>query len=181
MVAYIDGEERREIDLELVYSGSTKFFGDWTVRLDGARLSTVFTPRPKDATIPPSLHLHIVTPWEKAGYNVSKFPFSRFYTDTGRHMLVQQLKRRPYSGQLQAGKWIYAMGKKNFDVKFHLSPGQRLSWEFEDDAMVWKFNGPAVTVEALPHNAKLPDYYPIFYSSDRRFDGILNGSITAML
>lgn len=174
MTAYVDGKERPEIDLALVYSGFTEFSGDWTITLDGGKLLSTFAPSAGDAAIPPDLHLRIVTPWQKAGYDVSKFPFSRFYTDTGRHMLVQQLKRRPHSGQLQAGKWIYAMGKKNFDVKFHLDPGQRLVWEFEDDAMIWKFNGPALTVEVMRHSSKLPDYYPVFYSSDPKFDKVLN-------
>ena len=174
MTAYVDGVEHPEMDLTLVYSGYNEFPADWTVTLDGPNLTCSLKPAGEGAQLPAEMHVRMVTPWEKAGYDVSKFPFSRFYTDTGRHMLVQQLKRRPHSDQLQAGKWICAMGRKSFDLRFNLSPGQRLSWQFDDDAMTWRFNGPGFDIDLLPHSSKLPDYYPVFYSSEPKFDKVLN-------
>ena len=173
MVAYIDGKEDPSVDLALVYGGFTEIPGDWIITLEGGNLLSEFKATdPKSDT--KDCSVRIVTPWEKNGYDVSKFPFSRFYTDTGRHMLVQQLKRRPLSDQLQAGKWVYAMGKKNFDIRFNLTPGQRLGWVFEDKQMVWKFNGSALSMDVLPHSAKLPAYYPVFYSSDKKYTDIVN-------
>jgi len=174
MTAWVDGVERPEMDLTLVYSGYNEVVGDWTVTLEGSNLTSTFRPASGDTEPLRDLKVVMVTPWEKSGYDVSKFPFSRFYTDNGRHMLVQQLKRRPYSDHLQAVRWIYAMGRKDFDLRFNLAAGQRLVWDFRDDAMDWKFNGTDLSIDVLPHSSKLPDYYPVFYSSDAKFDKVLN-------
>ena len=174
MTAYLDGVEIPNADFVLVYSGFNEVEGDLTVKLDGSKMQIAFQPSEPNPDLTRDGFVCIVTPWEKNGYDVSKFPFSRFYTDTGRHMLVQQLKRRPHSDQLQSGKWIYAMGKGPFDIRFDLASGQRLRWEFADDAMTWKFNGLSLNLEVLPHNPKLPSYYPVFYSSNKKYDKILN-------
>lgn len=170
---YLDGKEEPNAELALTYSGFHEVAGDWKITLDGGNMNSVFQPSDPKADMK-DCSVFIVTPWEKKGYDVSQFPFSRFYTDTGRHMLVQQLKRRPFSDQLQSGKWIYAMGQKDYDLRFNLADGQHLGWVFEDKAMVWKFRGTSLNVDVLPHNPSLPDYYPVFYSSDKKYDKILN-------
>ena len=169
MIAYVDGKEQADMDLSVVYSGFTEVTGDWTVALEGPNLTSTFL---SDA-LPPDIRVQIVTPWEKAGYDVSKFPFSRFYTDTGRHQIVQEYKRRP-TQSIHASKWIYAMGNKACDLRFNLAPGQGLSWDFEDHSMTWKFNGSSLDIDLLRHNGKLPDSYPVFYSSQSKFDKVLN-------
>ena len=169
MVAYVDGKERPDLDLTVVYSGFNEFVGDWTIDLVGPNLkSTLQTENP-----PKDLRVQMVTPWEKDGYDVSKFPFSRFYTDTGHHQIVQQYKRRPHQS-IQSSKWIYAMGQKDFDLRFNLAPGQGLSWEFEDHSMTWKFNGSSLDIDIVKHNPKLPDSHPVFYSSEPKVDKVLN-------
>lgn len=163
MTAWIGGEERADMDLSVSYSGYEEITGDWTVTLDGSNLKTDFRC---SADAVSAMKTVIVTPWEKAGYDLSKFPFSRFYSDTGRHVIPQQWKRRP-SNHIQHGVWVYAMGKKDYDLRINL-PGQRLTWEFTDDEAMWKVTGTTLSLDVLPHTDKLPDYYPVFYSSDSK-------------
>lgn len=162
--AVIDGSEEPEKDLTLIYSGFNEVVGDWSITLDGSKLQSAFTGG--------NLPLTFVTPWEKAGYDLRKFPFSRFYSDTGRHVLPQQWKRRP-AGHIQHGNWVYAMGKRNYDLRFNLN-GQSLKWEFTDDEALWKLSGPALDLDLLPHSDALPDYYPVFYSSDKKTTNLVN-------
>ncbi len=164
MTAIIDGKEEPGSDLALTYSGFDEVTGDWTVTLNAGNLKSTFS----GGNVP----LVIVTPWEKAGYDLSKFPFSRFYTDTGRHVIPQQWKRRPSNG-IQHGNWVYAMGKKNYDLRFNLN-GQHLSWEFTDDEARWKFDLSALDIDLLPHTDALPNYYPVFYSSDKKTTDVVN-------
>lgn len=171
---YMNGEEVRDTGLTLVYQGFDEITGDWTVTLDGPKLRSSFAPVDSDAEKLRHIDTLMVTPWEKDGYDISKSPFTRFYTDTGQHIIVQELKRRPFSDHLRPANWVYAMGQKGADLRIDFSPGQRLVWEFGDAEAIWKFSGTALDVDVLPHSPKLPDYYPVFYSSDARYDRILN-------
>ncbi len=165
ITAYIDGKEQKDLDFSLRYSGFEEIVGDWTIMLDGPKMTSDFTCDPKLAA---SLKTTLTTPWVKSGYDVSKFPFSRFYSDTGRHVLPQQFKRRP-SNYIQCGEWVYAMGKKAYDLRFNLVPGQKLTWAFTDNEAQWNLNGAAMNLDVLPHSDKLPNYYPAFYSSDKKY------------
>ncbi len=170
---YLDGKEEPALDLSLVYGGFTEIPGEWSITLDGANLQSTFMSTDPNADLK-DCSVFLMTPWEKQGYDVSKFPFSRFYTDSGQHILVQELKRRPGSDHLRGCKWAYAMGKKNADLRLNFAPGQHLGWAFRDHDMTWKLNGTSLNLDVLPHNPKLPSYYPQFYSSDQKYADILN-------
>lgn len=172
MTAVVDGKEEPGMDFALIYSGFDEIVGDWIITLNGANLKGTFTPADPSARTSGKLPVCIVTPWEKAGYDMSQFPFSRFYTDIGRHVLPQQWKRRP-AGGIQHGSWVCAVGKKNYDLKFHV-PGQSLRWKFSDHEATWMISGSTLNIDLLPHTDALPDYYPVFYSSDKKTTDLVN-------
>ena len=66
------------------------------------------------------------------------------------------------------------MGKKSYDLRFNFASGQGISWEFTDDEALWKLNSPTLDIDLLPHSDKLPDYYPVFYSSDKKTTDLVN-------
>ncbi|MCL6520681.1 MAG: glycoside hydrolase family 116 protein [Armatimonadetes bacterium] len=173
MVAYIDGKEQSNIDFVFECEGFTDLAGDVEITLKDSKLKSEF--KLKESSVPsPNIQTWVVMPWKKSGYDVAIFPFKRFYTDAGQHIIVQEFKRRPFSDHLRPSKWVYAMGRKNADIRFDLQPGQHLRFEFEEDSAKLKFNGATLEMEVLPHKEELPSYYPVFYSSDKNFDKVLN-------
>ncbi|MDI6827967.1 MAG: hypothetical protein QME62_05735, partial [Armatimonadota bacterium] len=110
--AYIDNKECSDIDFLVEYEGFTEHKGDWKIILDNTRLKSEFALLDRDG-LPGDLQTKIVTAWKKSGYDVSMFPFKRFYTNAGQHVIVQEFKRRPFSDHIRPCGWIYAMGQKD--------------------------------------------------------------------
>jgi len=172
MVGYVDGIERSDIDFTFEYSGFHEVAGRWTIVLDGPTLRATFEPTAGE--LPAGMEVLFVTPWKMSDYDVSMSPFQRLYTDSGQHILIHEFKRRPNSDHLRPCNWVYAMAWKGSDLRFNLSPGQAVKFEFEEDAATWRLNGASLNIEVVPHNEKLPKYYPVFYSSDQDFAKKLN-------
>jgi len=84
-------------------------------------------------------------------------------------MPVHQFKRRPFSGV--AGAWVLMSGRFGSDLKFTNAP---IHLEFAEDSMTMQMPGGERDIELLAHTDKLPDTYPVFFSSDAKTDKVLN-------
>lgn len=172
LVCFVDGNERPDLDFVFEYSGYYECMGEWTVTLDGPRLRASFKPTEGESC--GNVEAWFVTPWKRSGYDVSVSPFERLYTDSGQHILIHEFKRRPESDHLRPCNWVYAMARKNADLRFFMMPGQNIRFKFEEDAAIWRISGSSLNIEVVPHSSRLPDYYPVFYSSDKAFAKKLN-------
>ena len=167
-------------------NGRAMDFGSRTFR---ARVYDVFPAQVKISAVGPKLfaaaepdkaerkfNWRVVTPFVRDGYEVrdpTKIPFSRFYSDTGQYMPIAQLKRRSDIGfGMKAGKWVTATGNGKADIRFGLENGT-MNWEIDADSLTLIFPR-SLSLTIKPQPGSLPDYYPVFYSSDTSLDKSLN-------
>lgn len=120
----------------------------------------------------------LLTPWVSEGTEVSdrtRVLFSRFFSDTGRYLPIQQLKRRDsLDFGMEAGDWLEATGVNGFDLRFRDLHGT-LHWEMTTDRMALRLaTDNSLTLELLPHEDRRPEFYPVFFSSDPAFNQVLN-------
>lgn len=172
--AFVDGKEVAGSRTLLVNEIADVAKVSWLVRLRGRRLESTVTPEGK-VTIPP---LQIVTPWQYAGYDVAYDDgvlFSRFMSDTGQYLPVEEFKRR-VSGvpALAVDEWAYFTGTGPYDLRF-LTPATTYSWAMASDAMTIT---PASTltappgapglleIEVLPHSNFIPPCVPVMEIAD---------------
>lgn len=121
----------------------------------------------------------MVTPWEKTGYDVTdphKTPFVSFQNTEGRYLPIEQFKRN--DGWELGAPPIYATGQNGYDLEFGgLYAG--IDWAMDDDRMVYTFRPSdlgtnRLVITVLEPTGRIPEYFPVFYSSDPEFDQLLN-------
>ncbi len=121
----------------------------------------------------------LVTPWKAEGTDVTdreRVIFRRFFSDTGRYLPVEQLKRRDaLEWGMDASDWLEMTGNGVADYRWRNVNGE-LRWQMTADRMRLSLRtSPTITLEVLPHNPqRLPAFYPRFFSSDARMDDLLN-------
>lgn len=178
--AYVDGEPVPGHDRSLLFDFRTEItrVGTLDIRLSGNQLTMRFL-QPLRQLGTQIDYLELVTPWEKSGYDVTdplKTPFISFQNTEGRYLPIEQFKRND-SWELGAPP-IYATGQNGYDLEFGgLFDG--IDWSMEADRMIYRFRPSSigssrVVLTVLPHTAPIPDYFPVFYSSDPDFDALLN-------
>lgn len=121
----------------------------------------------------------LLTPWKMEGTDVtdpSRVLFRRFFSDTGRYLPIEQLKRRDMLGWgMDARDWLEMTGNGAVDYRWRGLNGE-LRWQMTADRMRLSLHtGNVLTLEILPHSERrLPEFYPVFFSSDVRLDTLLN-------
>lgn len=164
----VDGQPQPDQDLEVTWL--TEHRADWRVSLSGNRLRSEIT-----GPEAPLAAVQLVLPWRRDGYEVDDpqtYLFRRVYTSLGQYFPVEHFKRQTevpftvYDGHLD---WLHLSGTNGYDLRVRdfLYPAPV---RCEADQLVWTFLGPRVTMELRPATERLPDYYPVFYSSDPDFD-----------
>ncbi len=122
-----------------------------------------------------AMNWNVVTPFERDGYEISdpsKIPFNRFYSDTGQYIPIAQFKRRDSLFGMKADKWVHASGNSGTDLRFGADK-TTVEWVIEPDSLTLKL-GPRLAITAEPATGVVPDYYPVFYTSDPAFDAAIN-------
>jgi hypothetical protein len=168
----IDGRAWPDRDLEITWL--TEHRADWHLSLDGPRLRSEITgPEASLAA------LQLVMPWRRSGYDVDDphiFLFRRVYTALGQYLPVEQFKRQTevplavFDGSLD---WLHWSGRCGYDLRVR-DLRYPTPVRCESDHLIWTFVGPRVTLELRPSTSRLPDYYPVFYSSRPDLDRLLN-------
>ncbi|NSW79304.1 MAG: alpha-L-rhamnosidase N-terminal domain-containing protein [Chthonomonadetes bacterium] len=121
----------------------------------------------------------LLTPWKAEGTDTTdpeRVLFRRFFSDTGRYLPVEQLKRRDgLEWGMDAHDWLEMTGNGTADYRWRNLNGE-LRWQMTADRMRLSLHtGNSLTLEILPHNERrLPDFYPVFFSSDSRLDRLIN-------
>ena len=121
----------------------------------------------------------LLTPWKADGTDVTdplRVLFRRFFSDTGRYLPIEQLKRRDMlEWGMDAHDWLEMTGNGAVDYRWRGLNGE-LRWQMTADRMRLSLHtGNRLTLEILPHSARrLPAFYPLFFSSDARLDALLN-------
>lgn len=121
----------------------------------------------------------LLTPWKAEGTDTTdpqRILFRRFFSDTGRYLPVEQLKRRDgLEWGMEATDWLEMTGNGNADYRWRNLNGE-LRWQMTSDQMRLSLRtGATLTLEVLPHDEqRLPAFYPRFFSSDPRLDSLLN-------
>lgn len=177
MIGVENGRANGEVDFSLRVHGTEAYEGTWFVSLDGRELASRFFPdaAARTAELPGPWQTRLIMPWENTGYDLSDFPFERFYNSIGQHIFPHQLKRRPFSDQLRANRWTRAVGKDGADLlmefnslrEFEGEPPVR--WEMEPHSLHWIINETSLVLRAEPTEEKLPAMFPRFVASDEEF------------
>jgi hypothetical protein len=121
----------------------------------------------------------LLTPWGSEGTDVTdpeRIPFRRFFSDSGRYLPVEQLKRRDeLDWGVHARDWLEMTGNGTADYRWRNLNGE-LRWAMTADQMRLSLRtGATVTLELLPHDERrLPAFYPRFFSSNSRLDDLMN-------
>jgi len=121
----------------------------------------------------------LLTPWGSEGTDVTdpeRIPFRRFFSDFGRYLPVEQLKRRDeLESGMHARDWLEMTGNGTADYRWRNLNGE-LRWAMTADQMRLSLRtGATVTLELLPHDERrLPAFYPRFFSSNSRLDDLMN-------
>jgi len=121
----------------------------------------------------------LLTPWGSEGTDVTdpeRIPFRRFFSDFGRYLPVEQLKRRDeLEWGMHARDWLEMTGNGTADYRWRNLNGE-LRWAMTADQMRLSLRtGATVTLELLPHDERrLPAFYPRFFSSNSRLDDLMN-------
>ncbi len=121
----------------------------------------------------------VLTPWKAEGTDVTdpeRVLFRRFFSDTGRYLPIEQLKRRDsLDWGMEANDWLEMTGNGTVDYRWRNLNGE-LRWQMTADRMRLSLRtGSTVTLEILPHDPqRLPAFYPRFFSSDTRLDELMN-------
>lgn len=121
----------------------------------------------------------LLTPWGSEGTDVTdpeRIPFRRFFSDFGRYLPVEQLKRRDeLESGMHARDWLEMTGNGTADYRWRNLNGE-LRWAMTADQMRLSLRtGATVTLELLPHDERrLPPFYPRFFSSNSRLDDLMN-------
>lgn len=149
-----------------VYSSTSRRI---EISLSGSQLTTSVSPSTTSKW-------RVNTPWEQHGYELtdpSKIPFYRFIGDKGYCTPSAMLKRRDDVGGPDATQWIYATGNGEADIRF-TAPNATAWFTMDGYAMTISLGSQfGFTVE--PHSmGAVPSFYPVFYTSDAAFDGVLN-------
>jgi hypothetical protein len=121
----------------------------------------------------------LLTPWGSEGTDVTdpeRIPFRRFFSDFGRYLPVEQLKRRDeLESGMHARDWLEMTGNGTADYRWRNLNGE-LRWAMTAEQMRLSLRtGATVTLELLPHDERrLPAFYPRFFSSNSRLDDLMN-------
>jgi hypothetical protein len=121
----------------------------------------------------------LLTSWKAEGTDTTDpehIPFRRFFSDTGRYLPVEQLKRRDeLESGMHARDWLEMTGNGTADYRWRNLNGE-LRWAMTADQMRLSLRtGATVTLELLPHDERrLPAFYPRFFSSNSRLDDLMN-------
>jgi len=121
----------------------------------------------------------LLTPWDSEGTDVTdpeRIPLRRFFSDSGRYLPVEQLKRRDeLDWGMHARDWLEMTGNGTADYRWRNLNGE-LRWAMTADRMRLSLRtGATVTLELLPHDERrLPAFYPRFFSSNSRLDDLMN-------
>lgn len=179
-IAYDNGVPLPGVDRTLDFELRTDVTrtGNLDVRLNGNQLTLRFLQALRQPGSQLDI-LEIVTPWEKSGYDVTdplKTPFLSFQNAAGRYLPIEQFKRND-SWDLDAPP-IYATGQNGYDLEFG-GFFDGIDWRMEDDRMVYMIRPSRLIATRLvltvqPPEGRIPDYFPVFYSSDPDFDALLN-------
>lgn len=118
----------------------------------------------------------VITPFVRDGYettDAATIPFSRFYSDAGQYLPIAQLKRKPHlEFPLTADKLFYATGNGMSDLAFTMD-GCPVNFVVEPDSMTIEL-GQVMQIAVKSHTDAVPDFFPVFYTSDVAFDESLN-------
>jgi hypothetical protein len=167
--AYADGKPVGPADRAFTFALFDARRGRLEVALAQRRLEV----RAQVAGAQPAFHL--VTPWRLGGYDTSDpttCPFSAFISDRGQYVPAAELKRRATMDfTMPARRWVRMRGNGDFDLLFFPFQGA-LAWAMQEDAMTMTM-WPQLALEVQPA-AGVPDFYPAFFSSNPRFDELLN-------
>jgi hypothetical protein len=121
----------------------------------------------------------LLTSWKAEGTDTTDpehIPFRRFFSDTGRYLPMEQLKRRDgLEWGMDASDWLEMTGNGTADYRWRNLNGE-LRWAMTADQMRLSLRtGATVTLELLPHDERrLPAFYPRFFSSNSRLDDLMN-------
>lgn len=153
--------------------------GTWHIQLDGDEMILRFAPNPREPGGQFGAGFEMVTPWEKSGYDVTNpatTPFLVFQNSRGRYQPIEAYKRID-SWEFD-GPPIYATGQNGYDLEFG-GDITKIEWSMDEDAMTWRFVPTGSVVDRLrikvhEPTGRIPEYFPVFYSSDPEFDALLN-------
>ena len=164
--AYVDGEKvSGDRFIRLIYADVQRT--DVKISLD----KNVLSLQPLGNV---SIGFKFVAPWERDGYDVSASPFIAFISDRAQYIPVHQLKRRPrLDFGMNADEWIEAKGQKDFRILFHQIYGI-INFTMDADEMTLHFPKSPVIVEVRDGKGDVPDFFPRFASSDKKFDEVIN-------
>lgn len=152
----------------------------WDLSLDGPTLRSSYTLQPESGSVTDQ-GLTMVTPWQRDGYSVAHddgILFSRFFSDAGRYMPAQQLKRRANWGTvtLLGDHWVQATGTGPYDLRISSDVSPNLSGPITAAQMMLQLAGRTgsstspihhqVDLEVRPHDDALPAVFPAFTASD---------------
>ncbi len=179
--AYFDGAAQP--GLNFIFTATGYDVGPtaiWEFDLQGPRLQSTYRLAAASHSVEDS-GFSLVSSWKREGYSVAYADgvlFSRFFTDTGRYMPAEQLKRRDNWGgvTLTGDHWVYATGSGSYDLRLSSPTGVGMSGPIGHNDMTWQLAGipgqhlddvaHTFALEVLPHTGTLPDIFPVFVSSD---------------
>lgn len=158
----------------------------WRMSLDGPALESSLELTAIEANTVGAPGFEFSTAWVYGGYDVDNpatAPFRRYYSSAGQYLPVQVMKRRP---SMTGGvaftnpdqRWIYFTGQQGYDLRFAWA-GILLQFAMATTSMTYTF-GPGASSKlavgqtasfpfgfsVLPHTEVVPDWYPVFSSSD---------------
>jgi hypothetical protein len=172
----------KDLFFSLEYTESKPaFLASWTINARGVNLTSSYTLTAQADRTVTSAGFEFNTPWVMSGYDISAAPFANYYSDAGNYLPIQQLKRRA-SAQLNAANqtWIHASGQAGYDLLFNWKDIV-CNFAMTSNTMTYQLyqaSDPGTTQAAgtsfsVPFNVKVspqvgevPDYYPVFKSSD---------------
>lgn len=163
------------------YRNGEKVNGDRFIRLTYAKVArtdmrislqkNTFSMEPTEKL---TVGFKFITPWERDGYDVSASPFLALISDRAQYIPIHQFKRRfALDFGMSADEWIEAKGQKDFHIRF-LQPRGIVRFTMDAQEMVFHF--PTLPVKITCYNGRgdVPSFFPRFFSSDPKFDEVLN-------
>jgi len=152
-------------DLNYRCTGRNAVEGTLTLAASGADLKISFSPDQANAGFP---GFSFLTDWKKDGYDLAPSPFDALYSTAGQFVYFNQLKRRPFSGAMLPAETVTLRGWDRFQLCLTMPGTGKFDWFAKDDGLLWRGGTMAMTLSVLPAFKKLPEWAPVFESSDAR-------------